>query len=228
MLKSRTGPGCPLSPLLFNIVLKVLATEIRQEKENLSKLEGKRPTVTCRWLKYKAFYHQSFPGSSDSKKSACNTGNLGSIPGLGGSPGEGHGNPFQYSFLKNPHGQRSLLGYTPWGHKELDTTEQLIHTYHQAPRRDHRQNILWHKSYQCILRSVSQGNRNKSKNKQMGLNQTYKLLHSKKKTIKEKNLHNGRKYLQIMRPTRASFPKYENSSYNSTTIKTQSKTGQKT
>ena len=188
MLKSRTGPGCPLSPLLFNIVLKVLATEIRQEKENLSKLEGKRPTVTCRWLKYKAFYHQSFPGSSDSKKSACNTGNLGSIPGLGGSPGEGHGNPFQYSFLKNPHGQRSLLGYTPWGHKELDTTEQLIHTYHQAPRRDHRQNILWHKSYQCILRSVSQGNRNKSKNKQMGLNQTYKLLHSKKKNHKGKEL----------------------------------------
>ena len=44
------------------------------------------------------------------------------------------------------------------GHKELDTTEQLTHTYHQAPRRDHRQNILWHKSYQCILRSVSQGN----------------------------------------------------------------------
>ena len=50
-----------------------------------------------------------------------------------------------------------------------------------------------------------------------------------KETIKEKNLHNGRKYLQIMRPTRVSFPKYENSSYNSTTtIKTQSKTGQKT
>ena len=117
MLKSRTGPGCPLSPLLFNIVLEVLATEIRQEKENLSKLEGKRPTVTCRWLKYKAFYHQGFPGSSDSKKSACNTGDLGSIPGLGGSPGEGHGNPLQSSCLKNPHGQRSLEGYSPWGHR---------------------------------------------------------------------------------------------------------------
>ena len=41
-------------------------------------------------------------------------------------------------------------------------------------------NILWHKSYQCFLRSVSQGNRNKSKNKQMGPSQTYKLLHSKR------------------------------------------------
>ena len=51
--------------------------------------------------------------------------------------------------------------------------------HHKTPRREHRQNILGHKSYQCFLRSVSQGNRNKSKNKQMGPNQTYKLLYSK-------------------------------------------------
>ena len=50
---------------------------------------------------------------------------LSSIPGLGRSPGGGHGNPLQYSSLENPHGQRSLAGYSPWGHKELDTTEQL-------------------------------------------------------------------------------------------------------
>ena len=43
-----------------------------------------------------------FPGSSAGKESACNAGNLGSIPGLGRSPGGGHGNPFQYSCLKNP------------------------------------------------------------------------------------------------------------------------------
>ena len=36
------------------------------------------------------------------KESACNAGDLGSIPGLGKSPGEGNGNPLQYSFLKNP------------------------------------------------------------------------------------------------------------------------------
>ena len=35
----------------------------------------------------------------------------------------GHGNPLQYSYLENPHGQRSLVGYCPWGHKELDMTE---------------------------------------------------------------------------------------------------------
>ena len=50
--------------------------------------------------------------------------------------------------------------------------------YHKS-RREHQQNILWHKSYQCFLRSVSQGNRNKSKNKKVGPNQTYKLLCSK-------------------------------------------------
>ena len=42
------------------------------------------------------------PGGSDSKESACNAGNTDSIPGLGSSPGEGHGNPLQYSCLKNP------------------------------------------------------------------------------------------------------------------------------
>ena len=43
-----------------------------------------------------------FPGGSDSKASACNAGDLGLIPGLGRSPGEGNGNPLQYSCLENP------------------------------------------------------------------------------------------------------------------------------
>ena len=44
----------------------------------------------------------SFPGDSDSKEPTCNTGDLGSIPGLGRSPEGGHGNPLQYSCLENP------------------------------------------------------------------------------------------------------------------------------
>ena len=64
-------------------------------------------------------------GGSEVKASACNAGDLGSIPGLGRSPGGGHGNSLQYSCLENPHGQRSLVGYSPWGLKESDTTEQL-------------------------------------------------------------------------------------------------------
>ena len=43
-----------------------------------------------------------FPGGSEVKASACNVGDLGSIPGLGRSPGEGNGNPLQYSHLENP------------------------------------------------------------------------------------------------------------------------------
>ena len=50
---------------------------------------------------------------------------IGLIPGLGRSPGGGHGNPLKYSCLGNPHGQRSLVRYSPWGHKELETTEWL-------------------------------------------------------------------------------------------------------
>ena len=48
-----------------------------------------------------------FPGGSDSKESACNAGDLGSIPELGRSPGGECGNPLQYPSLENPHGQRS-------------------------------------------------------------------------------------------------------------------------
>ena len=50
------------------------------------------------------------------------------IPGLGRSSGEGRGNPLQYSFLKHPHGQKSLADYRPWGHRESDMTERTEHT----------------------------------------------------------------------------------------------------
>ena len=57
-----------------------------------------------------------FPSGSVGKESACNAGEMGSVPGLGRFPGEGHGNSLQYSCLENPHGQKSLVGYTPWSH----------------------------------------------------------------------------------------------------------------
>ena len=71
-----------------------------------------------------------FPGGSVSKESACSVGDLGLIPGLGRSPGEGNGNQLQYSFLENPQGQRSLAGCSPWGCKESDMTEQLSIAQH--------------------------------------------------------------------------------------------------
>ena len=94
-------------------------------------------------------FFTNFSGGWDSKAPACNAGDpgegigyllqyswtslvvqmvknpqdLGSIPGLGRSPGGGHGNPSQYSCLENPHGQRSLA--VSWDRKESDITKRL-------------------------------------------------------------------------------------------------------
>ena len=69
-----------------------------------------------------------FPGGSDGKESAYNVEDLGLIPGLVRPAGGEHGNPFRYTCLENLHGQSSLAGYSPWGGKESDTTEQLSTT----------------------------------------------------------------------------------------------------
>ena len=53
----------------------------------------------------------------------------GSIPEQGRSPGGSHDNPLQYSYLENPHGQRSLEGYSPYDRKELPTSEATQHTW---------------------------------------------------------------------------------------------------
>ena len=74
----------------------------------------------------------AFPGSSAGKESTCNAGDPSSIPGLGRSPGGGHGYPLRYSCLDNPQEQRSLAGYGSWGHKGLDVTERLSTAQHIA------------------------------------------------------------------------------------------------
>ena len=63
-----------------------------------------------------------FPGGSDSKESASNVRDWGSIFELGRFPGGGHSNPLQYLCPKNPHRQGSLVGYSPQGRKESDMT----------------------------------------------------------------------------------------------------------
>ena len=69
-------------------------------------------------------YSVGFPGGSDGKESACNSGGLGSIPGSGRSPGEGKGDPLQYSCLENSmdRGARRDTGC-----KQLNMTEQLTY-----------------------------------------------------------------------------------------------------
>ena len=102
------------------------------------------------------FPTHNFPGGSDGKPCAYNAGDLGLIPGLGRSPGEGKGYPLQYSGLENSidytvhgvtksriqlsdfhfqvflpgklHRQRSLEGYSPWGLQESATTKHA-HTW---------------------------------------------------------------------------------------------------
>ena len=69
-------------------------------------------------------HFRDFPCGSDGKVSAYNVGDPGSIPGLGRSPGEGNGNPLQYSYLENPmDGGAWQVTYSPRGHKESDTTK---------------------------------------------------------------------------------------------------------
>ena len=81
----------------------------------LSEPPGK-PTVlsNIKWEK------MGFPGDTSGKECTCQCGrhrDTGSIPGLGRSPVGGHGNLLWYSCLENPHGQRSLMGHSPWGCK---------------------------------------------------------------------------------------------------------------
>ena len=67
-------------------------------------------------------------GWHSGKESICSAGDprdSGLIPGLEGSLGEGNGNPLQYSCLRNPMDRGAWQDYNPWGHKELDTMEQL-------------------------------------------------------------------------------------------------------
>ena len=71
-----------------------------------------------------------FPGDSDGKESTCSAGDLGLIPGSGRSPGEGNGYPLQKSCLKNSKDSVAWQAtYSPWDHKQSDTTEPLTLTY---------------------------------------------------------------------------------------------------
>ena len=80
-------------------------------------------------------------GGSDGKQFACNAEDLGLIPVLGQSSGEGHSNPLQYSCLEYPRRQRSLPGYSPWCRKESD----MIATKHIT-----KKTFIFHLTNICI------------------------------------------------------------------------------
>ena len=74
----------------------------------------------------------SFPGGSVVKNPPANAGDMGSIPGLGSSPGKGNGNPLQYSCLENAMDKGDWWGYSPWGGKrfrhDLETKQHNKHS----------------------------------------------------------------------------------------------------
>ena len=82
-------------------------------------------TICCNWLIF-------FPGGSVGKESACNAGDLGLIPGLGRFPWRRRGQPTPVFLPGKSQEQRSVAGYRPWGHQELDTTEQLSTAQHST------------------------------------------------------------------------------------------------
>ena len=75
-----------------------------------------------------SFYTFLIPRDAVVKNPPTTAGDVGLVLGLGRSPAEGNISSLQYSCLENPHGQRSLADYNPWGHRELDMTEHT-HTH---------------------------------------------------------------------------------------------------
>ena len=102
-------------PLSFNLHLTTLALCVPgRKKKKITEIFSAN-----RWVIKQKLY------GSDGQESACNAGDKGSIPGSGRFLGGGHGNPLQYSWPGESHGQRSLAGYRPQGRKDLNTAERL-------------------------------------------------------------------------------------------------------
>ena len=107
----RTGKSQPSSQFPRRVVLKNVLTIVQFHSF---------PTLVRSCLKpCKLGFSMGFPGGSDDKESASNVGDLGSIPGLGRSPGGRHGIPLQYFCMENSHRQRSLAGCSSWGSQRV-------------------------------------------------------------------------------------------------------------
>ena len=105
--------------LFFLLKTKLRILSQAQYKNGCTCMETQRKAENVSFPKRRAYYL-----GSDGKESACNAGDLGSIPGLGRSPGEGNSYPLQYSGLENSM-DRGVWQATVHGVAELDMTERL-------------------------------------------------------------------------------------------------------
>ena len=134
------------SHFVWAIMIKLLTTPSRLGHTVLRVLARCGPTLPRKAIKLFFLLHPKlclweliwcqdidfpgFPGGSDCKVSACNVGDPGSIPGSGRSLG-GRWQPTSVFLPGESHGQRSLVDYSPWSHKESDTTERLTLSHFQ-------------------------------------------------------------------------------------------------
>ena len=100
----------------FTSVIKIIGSRFLLVRDDWFPL----PRGDCPLIFKQAY---GFLGVSVVKALTTNARNVGYIPGLGRAPGEGNGNPLQYSLPRNSHGQRTLAGCSPWGRKEWDKNE---------------------------------------------------------------------------------------------------------
>ena len=114
----------------------------------------------------------SFPDGSGGKESTCNEGDASSIPGLGRSSGGGNGNLLQYSCLKQSHGQKSLVGYSPKGGKESDTRGLSTHVALSTPVCGFHPHTWYFTSLDGLFTTCSLGLREKRKGQGEGRGQT--------------------------------------------------------
>ena len=99
---------------------------------------------------YSPFSRNCFPGGSEVKASACNAGDLSSIPGLGRPPGEGNGNPLQYSCLENPMDRGAWWATVHGVTKSRTRLSDFTFTFPL------QQNLIYTDLTPCLIRAVSQ------------------------------------------------------------------------
>ena len=111
--RNQTRVSCIADGFFTNWAIR----EALQNKKYFPKLSQVKDWIRNPQLPPPSLMAQGFPGGAEVKASACNVGDLGSIPGWERPPGEGNGNPLQYSCLEKPRGQKRLVGCILWGHK---------------------------------------------------------------------------------------------------------------